>query len=156
MPQMPRDRMTLARIACPCALACALLAVAGCSAQDEGQHVADVAEGARVYAAHCASCHGENMEGEPDWRTRKPDGRLPAPPHDASGHTWHHSMDMLFRMTRDGIVPPLAPDGYESDMPAFGGVLSDNEIRAVLSYIESRWPNEIQHTRAQRFAPPAR
>ena len=93
------------------------------------------------------------MEGEPDWRNRKPDGRLPAPPHDASGHTWHHPMDMLFRMTRDGIVPPLAPDGYESDMPAFGGVLSDNEIRAVLSHIESRWPDEIRQMRAQRFAP---
>lgn len=108
-----------------------------------------------MYAAQCASCHGENLAGEPNWRERKANGRLPAPPHDASGHTWHHPMDMLFRMTRDGIVPPLAPEGYESNMPAFGGVLSDNEIRAALSYIESRWPDDIQQMRAERFNAPA-
>ncbi len=145
--------MTFAQFVSPAALAGALLALTGCGPQSDERPVAELDEGARVYVAHCASCHGANMEGEPDWRNRKPDGRLPAPPHDASGHTWHHPMDMLFRMTRDGIVPPLAPDGYESDMPAFGGVLSDNEIRAVLSHIESRWPDEIRQMRAQRFAP---
>ena len=61
-----------------------------------------VALGAAVYVEHCASCHGERLEGEPNWRRRKADGTLPAPPHDATGHTWHHSDDLLFRLTRDG------------------------------------------------------
>ena len=110
-------------------------------------------QGAMLYAAQCASCHGAQGEGQPNWRERKPDGRLPAPPHDASGHTWHHPMDMLFQMTRDGMVPPLAPEGYQSDMPAFGKTLSDDEIRAVLAYIESLWPDEVKQMRAERFKP---
>ncbi len=114
---------------------------------------AQLAQGATLYAAQCASCHGANGEGQPNWRERKPDGRLPAPPHDASGHTWHHPMEMLFQMTRDGMVPPLAPEGYQSDMPAFGKTLSDDEIRAVLAYIESLWPDEVKQMRAERFKP---
>ena len=30
--------------------------------------------------------------------------------------------------------------GYESDMPGFGDVLSNAEVRAVLEYIKSTWP----------------
>lgn len=97
-----------------------------------------VALGQRVYTEHCASCHGAKLEGQPDWKTRKPDGRLPAPPHDDSGHTWHHADDVLFRITKDGIAKTVLPD-YETDMPAFDGVLSDEEIWAVLAYIKTHW-----------------
>jgi mono/diheme cytochrome c family protein len=103
----------------------------------------DLAQGRHLYAVHCASCHGANLEGQPDWQTRRSDGRLPAPPHDATGHSWHHSDAMLFEITRDGIGK-FAPAGYLSDMPAFKGVLSDDEIRAVLGYVKSTWPAEIQ------------
>jgi len=57
---------------------------------------------------------------------------LPAPPHDASGHTWHHPDSDLFGITKHGLGP-YAPAGYQSDMPAFGGTLSDEEIAAVLA-----------------------
>ena len=103
-----------------------------------------VALGEAVYRRHCASCHGAKLEGQPDWRTRKPDDRLPAPPHDETGHTWHHPDDQLFRITKLGLKPPLAPEGYESDMPAFGPVLTDERIWAVLAFIKSRWPAEIR------------
>jgi cytochrome c5 len=43
--------------------------------------------GKRLYAANCAGCHGAELEGQPDWMKRLPNGRLPAPPHAASGHT---------------------------------------------------------------------
>lgn len=109
---------------------------------------AQVAQGRAVYAAECASCHGANLEGQPDWRTRLPNGRLPAPPHDASGHTWHHPDKVLFEITRDGITAH-APAGYESDMPAFGPKSSDAEIWAVLAYIKSRWPVEIRERQAR-------
>jgi mono/diheme cytochrome c family protein len=109
----------------------------------------DLAQGEKLYAQQCASCHGANLEGQPDWRKRLPNGRFPAPPHDASGHTWHHPDEVLFGITKHGLVPPYAPAGYESDMPAFGGKLSDQEIRAVLAYIESRWPPEVLKRRAE-------
>jgi len=121
----------------------AMALLSGCEAKP------DLALGAKLYAQHCASCHGANLEGQPDWRKRLPNGRFPAPPHDASGHTWHHPDEVLFAITKHGLAPPYAPAGYESDMPAFGGKLSDQEIRAVLAYIESRWPPEVLKQRAE-------
>lgn len=107
-----------------------------------------VAMGEAVYAEACAECHGANLEGQPDWRVRNADGTLPAPPHDASGHTWHHADQMLFDNVKLG-GQAIAPAGFQSAMPAFEEILSDTEIWAVLSFIKSRWPKEIQsrHTR---------
>ena len=57
---------------------------------------------------------------------------------------------MLFAITKNGVVPPYAPAGYESDMPAFGGKLSDDEIRAVLAFVASHWTSkEILEARAE-------
>jgi mono/diheme cytochrome c family protein len=102
-----------------------------------------VALGENIYARACASCHGEDLEGQANWRERLPNGRLPAPPHDETGHTWHHPDEVLFRLTKDGPAA-LAGGGYESDMPAYADILSDAEIIAVLSYIKSTWPEEIR------------
>jgi mono/diheme cytochrome c family protein len=104
---------------------------------------AQLEAGRIIYAEHCASCHGAALEGQPNWRDPKPDGRLPAPPHDATGHTWHHPADMLFEITKCGIGT-FAPDGYESDMPAFAETLTDEQIWAVLAYIASQWPDDVQ------------
>ena len=88
--------------------------------------------------------------GQPNWQRRLPNGRLPAPPHDESGHTWHHPDAVLFAITKHGMVPPYAPAGYQSDMPGFGSVLSDGEIRAVLAYIASHWTSpEVLQARAE-------
>jgi len=98
-----------------------------------------IAEGRQIYADYCAACHGANLEGQPDWRTPLPSGRLPAPPHDASGHTWHHADDLLFRIVKQGTAAVVGR-GYESDMPGYADVLSDAQISAVLDYIKSTWP----------------
>jgi mono/diheme cytochrome c family protein len=104
-----------------------------------------VATGQSVYVRACASCHGAKLEGQPNWQERLPSGRLPAPPHDASGHTWHHPDALLFGMTKHGLLAgKYAPPGYESDMPAFAKILSDKEIWAVLAYIKSSWPPNIR------------
>ena len=103
----------------------------------------DVEQGAELYRTHCASCHGANLEGEANWRQRKADGRLPAPPHDETGHTWHHPDQVLFDITKHGVAA-FAPEGYRTDMAAFGEALSDDEITAVIAYIKSTWPAEIQ------------
>lgn len=102
-----------------------------------------VAAGAAVYAAQCAPCHGAELEGQPGWRGRGLDGRLPAPPHDKTGHTWHHGDEALFRLTKEGPKAFVGPD-YQTAMLGFAGVLSDAEILAVLSYIKARWPEPIR------------
>ena len=111
---------------------------------------AKVTLGAQVYGQNCAACHGAKLEGQPDWRRRLPNGRMPAPPHDESGHTWHHPDGVLFGITKRGLVPPYAPPEYQSDMPAFGGKLSDEEIWAVLAYIKSYWTSrDVLDARAE-------
>ena len=103
-----------------------------------------VALGASVYEANCASCHGANLEGQANWRSPGYDGRLPAPPHDATGHTWHHDVDTLFRLTKYGTGALIGDPDYASNMPIYEGVLSDEEIIAVLSYIKSTWPDDVR------------
>ena len=107
-----------------------------------------VAAGAAIYRVHCASCHGAKLEGQLDWRTRLPSGRLPAPPHDASGHTWHHADEVLLKIVREGPAF-YASLGVETDMPAFGTILSEADMAAVLAYIKSTWPPEIRARQAQ-------
>ena len=103
--------------------------------------------GQGLYAAHCGSCHGADLEGQPNWKSRGPDGRMSAPPHDASGHTWHHSDQDLLLITREGLAA-IVP-GYESDMPAFGDLLTDSETVAILAFIKSTWPERERAYQAE-------
>ena len=108
-----------------------------------------VARGSTVYGQSCASCHGAKLEGQPNWRVSKADGTLPAPPHDETGHTWHHSDDHLFQITKWGTAAVVGGD-YRSDMRGFAEELDDSDIWAVLAYIKSRWPAHIQAAQAER------
>ena len=107
-----------------------------------------IADGKQLYMEHCASCHGRNLEGQPDWRRQLPSGRMPAPPHDVSGHTWHHGDRTLARITKEG-AGAVVGGAYESDMPGFGEVLSDTEIMTILGYIRSHWPEREQRHQAR-------
>src|SRR6266540_1238853 len=98
-----------------------------------------LAIGRAVYDQYCAACHGTNLEGQPDWQTPLPSGRLPAPPHDASGHTWHHSDRLLLEITKFGTAAVVGR-GHQSDMPGFANILDDDQIRAVLAFIKNTWP----------------
>jgi mono/diheme cytochrome c family protein len=95
-----------------------------------------VKEGEVTYGQYCASCHRADLGGDPDWKTRNADGSLRPPPHDDTGHTWHHSDALLLSLTRDDSVFP------ESRMPSFGGTLTDDEIITVLEFIKSSWGPE--------------
>jgi mono/diheme cytochrome c family protein len=110
-------------------------------------------DGQAIYADNCASCHGENLEGQENWRTLNDDGTLPAPPHDETGHTWHHDNEMLFLYTKLGGAEYLKQKGlagFASAMPGFKDALTDPEILAVLDFIKSTWPQDIQDGQAER------
>lgn len=84
--------------------------------------------GQPLYQQNCASCHG-------DATTRPP---VPfAPTHAADGHTWHHPDRNLVEWILDGV--PLA-----TVMPEFRGRLTEDEVRAVVAYIKTFWPEQIQ------------
>ena len=117
------------------------------TASADPTNVEQVALGKQVYAANCASCHGANLEGQPNWQQDLPTGGRPAPPHDASGHTWHHDDQSLFTTVKFG-GQSTSPPGYKSNMPAFGN-LTDQEIWGVLAFIKSKWPPEIQAAQRQ-------
>lgn len=118
-----------------------VLAVIACG---ERQTDRPIARGAALYAANCATCHGPAGEGAPDWRVERPDGCLPPPPHDSSGHTWHHGDGLLYRIVKGGGAS-LGIAQFKSCMPAFGDRLTDSEIRAVITHLETLWgPRERQ------------
>lgn len=98
--------------------------------------------GADLYDVNCAACHGADLQGQDDWRTPAANGRAAAPPHDETGHTWHHPDTQLFQIVKFG-TEPLVGNGYESDMSGYDGVLSDDEILSVMAYIKSTWPDEV-------------
>ena len=115
---------------------------------------ADFALGKRLYGEQCASCHGANLKGQAGWESPDADGLLPAPPHDETGHTWHHSDSLLFDYTKQGGQAVMAAQGidFKSGMPGFGETLDDQQIWAILSFIKSTWPErhrEIQSARSQ-------
>ena len=112
----------------------------------------DIEGGRAIYAARCASCHGANLEGQPDWQSANDDGTYPAPPHNETGHTWHHGDGMLRDYIRRGgqaVLNDMDVD-FTSGMPGFADVLTDAEIEAVLGYLKSTWPDRIRAAQADR------
>ena len=112
------------------------------------QDPAAVAAGEGLYAAHCAACHGAALEGAEDWQVRLPNGRMPAPPHDETGHTWHHADALLYAITAFGSEAVIG-GGYESDMAGFLDTIGQDGVLQVLAYIKSTWPEEILEIHAQ-------
>ncbi len=96
-----------------------------------------IESGGAVYAEHCARCHGARGEATPNWRTREADGAFPPPPLNGTAHTWHHPFRILAQQIKFG-----APGGT-GKMPAFQGVLTDEEIINVIAWFQSLWPEEI-------------
>ena len=148
----PGATPTIRRFLIPVSVVAAVAAVAagwamlGGGSPTPGADAGDpalVSLGAEVYGAHCAVCHGVSLEGQAGWRRRNADGTLPAPPHDATGHTWHHPDDYLFEYTRRGGAA-LVPAEFRSNMPGFADALSDAEIWAALAFIKSRWPDAVR------------
>ena len=103
-----------------------------------GLDAASVEQGEKLYTQYCATCHGANLEGAPDWKIALPDGSYPAPPHDSSGHTFHHPDTLLVRIIADGSYPPE----LSTTMPAYGEILTTEEVLSILDFIKSHWGDE--------------
>lgn len=97
-----------------------------------------VANGKKIYVAHCASCHGARLEGQANWKERGADGLYPAPPHIDAGHSWRHPDQHLINAVKNGLFE----NGKPTNMPAFGKTLTDTDIISVLTYIKSEWSAE--------------
>ncbi len=145
--RLPAPTALLTILATALALA-TILAACGEDAAPVAGGPVDLAAGKALYVQHCASCHGTDLEGQANWRERKADGTLPAPPHDATGHTWHHPDPVLFAYIKQGGQKLVGGD-FKSGMPGYDGILTDNQIRQVLDYIKSQWPEEIRTRQAE-------
>ena len=115
--------------------------------------------GRLLYQQQCASCHGARGEGAPNWQQPDGQGELPAPPHDSEGHTWKHADAMLYRLVMQGWRDPFNKT-QRLTMPGFTGILSPNEVRAVISYLKTLWtPEQLrfqwEESRNQPFPPEA-
>ena len=124
------------------------LSAAGCSQPEStgdgaGEPAASGTEplsGAQLFAARCAVCHGAQGQGAANWKIRDEDGRLPPPPLNGDGHTWHHADGVLYQIVRDGG----SAFGAGSNMPSFGETLTPRQIIAVLEYIKTLWAGKTQ------------
>lgn len=123
------------------------------AAANHNWELRNIEAGRNLYLGNCASCHGVNLEGQPNWQSPNAEGVLPAPPHDATGHTWHHNDELLFEYTKLGGKAALEMKGvssFNSGMPAFGETLTDNEIWDVLAYIRSTWSEQEREAQISR------
>jgi len=90
--------------------------------------------GKKVYAKNCATCHMADGNGVP--------GTFPTL-HDTA---WVlESKDRVINLVLSGLTGPIEVKGntYNNNMPAWGNVLSDKEIAAVLTFIRQNeaWGN---------------
>lgn len=95
-----------------------------------------VAAGASVYAARCAICHGERLQGQLGWRDGLRAEHPPAPALDADGFAWHNPDRALVGIIRHGVAA--------HGMPAFAEELSEDDIWAVVAFMKSAWPAETR------------
>jgi S-disulfanyl-L-cysteine oxidoreductase SoxD len=108
-------------------------------------HLADagsptaVGLGERLYAGHCASCHGRYRQGQPLWQIIDAYAGRRAPALDETGTVWQRSDEAIFHVTKYGRYA-AASRGAVSTMPAFEDLLVDREIVAVVAFIKARWP----------------
>jgi S-disulfanyl-L-cysteine oxidoreductase SoxD len=113
----------------------------------DAENAETVLEGKKLYASHCASCHGRRLQGQLLWQVRDEFAGRRAPAHDQTGHTWQHSDEDLFAMTKFGRFP-TTPATVKSYMPAYAQNISDDRILAVIAYIKATWPIGLRVSQA--------
>lgn len=131
----------MSRAAPALAVLALLLATAGCSghrvpekrlARAQQANLASANDGARVYITNCSSCHQLDGRGVP--------GAFPPL---AGNPVVTGDAVRVLRIVAYGQRGPIrvAGQSYHGEMPAWKGLLSDDEIAAVVSYIRAAWRN---------------
>lgn len=107
----------------------------------------DLQTGQAVYELRCAHCHGYSGEGQLAATVANTEqlGMHTVPPHNASGHTWKHSDQLLRQVILNGIENPL--DHFA--MPPFEGAVSETEIDQLIAYIRLWWTDDQRAWQSQ-------
>ena len=100
-----------------------------------------IKNGKILYNQYCVSCHQANLAGATNWQGLDEDGHRKAQPLNGTGHTWHHTDELLHRMIKYGFAKLIK--NYEGKMMGFGDKISDEGIDNILSYIKSYWKDDI-------------
>lgn len=105
----------------------ALLSLGGCFTERQN-------EGAKLYANHCASCHGDQGQGLQ---------RL-IPPVAATDYVARHRAELPC-IIRKGMKGPLTVNGvtYNQVMPGHED-LTDSQITNLLNFLQTNWGNSNQ------------
>ena len=93
-------------------------------ASDDPAYSYGVAGGAAVFRAHCSQCHGAGAAGAVGYPNLLDDAWL-----------WGGTLEAIEATVRHGIRNETDPDARWSEMPAFGDVLSGDEIAATAEYV---------------------
>jgi mono/diheme cytochrome c family protein len=64
-------------------------------------------------------------------------GKFPPPPLNGSAHAWHHPQQVLVDTIKNGTAK------LGGNMPAWKGKLSEQDIRAIIAWFQSKWSDEI-------------
>lgn len=108
--------MSVATTACGAWLGALMLVAALCGASPAAR-AADPAKGQRLYASHCAACHGAGgravMPGAPDFNQFSP------------------------RLMRPDFTLLAAIRSGKNAMPAFQGILPDRDILDVIAFLRT-------------------
>lgn len=135
-----------------------ILGVSGCGGDEdlasdgnpkvEGRwySVPQVDEGRRLYDRLCASCHGTDGVGDPNWRQRDHEGMFPPPPLNGTAHAWHHSLPQLRQTILQG-----SPAGL-GRMPPWKDQIDDGQATAIIAFFSSLWPERVYQAWAQMSA----
>ena len=97
-----------------------------------GRLAGTLEQGAKVYEAHCAHCHGDTGQGIPKAYPPLAGNRavLMDPP-----------ANLLHIVLGGGFAPATAGNPRPFGMPPYATTLSDSEIAAVLTMIRNSWGN---------------
>jgi len=124
-----------------------IILLAGCNPEEKNKNSDSmVLLGETIYNKNCVRCHGPTGQGlAKDWKVKDENGNYPAPPLNGTAHTWHHSpAQLLYTINKGGVE-------MGGQMPAFEKRLTEEEKKALIDYMYSLWPKEIQEKYDERF-----
>jgi len=112
---------------------------------------AAIANGKKLFAVNCASCHGPEGIGPQttELQLKRADGKFQPPALNGTAHTWHHNPELLRKIIAKG--GKSYGKGYEGLMPGFETKLTQKERDDILKYIHNLWPEKIKKQYDKRF-----